>query len=95
MEPSGNPHNQYLMVTAQLGLAGLAVLAWLYLTYWRQAARLTAPFRQIARGVLLAMLLGNLFNSFMLDFTERMFFAWISGVLFAELSARLAEPNPE
>lgn len=92
---SSNPHNQYLMIAAQLGLVGLAALIWLYLTYWRQAARLTAPFRQIARGVLLAMLFGNLFNSFMVDFTERMFFAWISGVLFAELSARLAVPNTD
>ncbi|MFA7282368.1 MAG: O-antigen ligase family protein [Sterolibacterium sp.] len=91
---SSNPHNQYLMIAAQLGLAGLALLAWLYYTYWRQATPLTEPFGQIARGVLLAMLLGNLFNSFMADFTERMFFAWISGVLFAELSARRAPPGP-
>lgn len=91
MAPSSNPHNQYLMITVQLGLAGLAVLIWLYLTYWRQAARMSAPFRQMARAVLLAVLVGNLFNSFMLDFTERMFFAWISGVLFAELSASHAE----
>lgn len=92
---SSNPHNQYLMTAAQLGLAGLAVMAWLYFTCWRQAARLSEPFRQIARAVLLAFLLGNLFNSFMLDFTERMFFAWISGVLFAELSARQAWPKAE
>ncbi|MCX7179215.1 MAG: O-antigen ligase family protein [Proteobacteria bacterium] len=90
MAPSSNPHNQYLMIAVQLGLAGLAGLAWLYLVYWRQAARMDAPFQQIARAVLLAVLVGNLFNSFMLDFTERMFFAWISGVLFAELSAHPA-----
>ena len=87
MAPSNNPHNQYLLIASQLGVAGLAVLLWMYATYWRQASRLEPAFRQIARGVLLAMLVGNLFNSFMLDFTERMFFAWISGVLLAELSA--------
>lgn len=91
MASSNNPHNQYLLIAAQLGLAGLAALIWLYATYWRQAGRLEAPFRQMARGVLLAMLVGNLFNSFMLDYTERMFFAWISGVLLAELSAPRAE----
>jgi O-antigen ligase len=94
MATSSNPHNQYLMIAAQLGLAGLALLVWLYFIYWRQATHLSESFGQIARGVLLAMLLGNLFNSFMLDFTERMFFAWISGVLFAELSARRAPPDP-
>jgi len=87
MQPSNNPHNQYLLLMAQLGPAGLAVLLFLYAVFWRQAGKLASPFQQIARGVLLAILIGNLFNSFMLDFTERMFFAWISGVLFAELSA--------
>jgi len=91
MLPSNNPHNQYLLILAQLGPAGLGVLLLLYAVFWRQAGKLASPFQQIARGVLLAMLAGNLFNSFMLDFTERMFFAWISGVLFAELSARHAE----
>lgn len=95
MAPSTNPHNQYLLITVQLGLVGLAVLLGLYATYWRQAGRLTAPFLQIARGVLLAMLVGNLFNSFMLDFTERMFFAWISGVLFAESAARSAQAGAD
>ena len=83
-------HNQYLLSASQLGVLGLAVLIGLYAVYWRQAGRLEAPFLQIARGVLLALLIGNLFNSFMHDFTERMFFAWISGVLFAELAAHRA-----
>lgn len=93
MLPSNNPHNQYLLIMAQLGLLGLAALVFLYWSHWRQAARLTPPFEQIARGMLLAFLAGNLFNSFMLDSTERMFFAWISGVLFAELSANRADPS--
>lgn len=91
MLPSNNPHNQYLLITAQLGLVGLAALILLYWDYWRRATRFASPFEQIAHGVLLAFLAGNLFNSFMLDSTERMFFAWISGVLFAELSARRTE----
>lgn len=93
MLPSKNPHNQYLLTLAQLGVFGLAALLFLYGSYWRQAAGLSAPFGEIARGVLLAIVVGNLFNSFMLDFTERMFFAWVGGLLFAELSARCAEAN--
>jgi len=91
MRPSNNPHNQYLLIMAQLGPAGLAALLFLYVAFWRQAGKLAPPFQEVARGVLLAVLVGNLFNSFMLDFTERMFFAWIGGVLFAELSLRNAE----
>ena len=93
MLPSNNPHNQYLLIMAQLGMAGLVVLIFLYAVFWRQAGKLGAPFQQIARGVLLAFLVGNLFNSFMLDSTERMFFAWVCGVLFAELSVRHTEAS--
>lgn len=82
MAESNNPHNQYLLTTAQFGLPGLALLLLLYVTLWRSSARLPDNLRHIARGVLLAYLVGNLFNSFMLDFSERLFFAWICGVLF-------------
>lgn len=82
MVPSNNPHNQYLLTTAQFGLPGLALLLLLYSTLWRSSRQLPATLRHIARGVLLAYLVGNLFNSFMLDFSERLFFAWIFGVLF-------------
>lgn len=88
MAPSNNPHNQYLLIAAQLGLVGLVGLLWLYARVWRGAGRLDPPFREIARGLLLAIVIGNLFNSFMLDFTERTLFAWLSGVLFAGLSTR-------
>jgi len=86
MEPSNNPHNQYLLFAAQYGIFGLAALLGMFALYWRQAGRLAPPFQEIARAVLLAFIAGNLFNSFMLDFSERMFFAWISGVLLAGLS---------
>ncbi len=82
MAASNNPHNQYLLTTAQFGLPGLILLLLLYVTLWRSSARLPESLRHIARGVLLAYLIGNLFNSFMLDFSERLFFAWICGVLF-------------
>ena len=88
MAPSDNPHNQYLLITAQLGLVGLGFLIWVYALYWRAAGRLDPPFAELARGLLLAMIIGNLFNSFMLDFTERTMFAWLSGVLLAGVSAR-------
>jgi O-antigen ligase len=85
MAPSNNPHNQYLLTTAQYGLPGLALLLLLYFTHWRSSRALPETMRHVARGVLLAYLVGNLFNSFMLDFSERLFFAWISGVLFGAL----------
>jgi O-antigen ligase len=96
MARSNNPHNQYLLITAQLGLIGLLALLAFHVTHWRAAGRLSPAGREIARGVLLAYLAGNLFNSFMLDFSERLFFAWLAGVLLAELApaGALTKGNP-
>lgn len=83
MAPSNNPHNQYLLTTAQLGLLGLAWLLLLHATLWQAAVRLEAREKLILRGVLLAYLLGNLFNSFLFDASERLFFAWLTGLMLA------------
>jgi len=88
IKPSNNPHNQYLLITAQLGLMGLMLLLYLFWQHWRAAAWLPTVFEQdMARGVLLTIMSGSLLNSFLLDHAEGMFFAWMSGVLFAGLSA--------
>lgn len=85
--PSNNPHNQYLLITVQLGLVGLLLLLYLFVQQWRAAAWLPTTFEQdMARGVLLTIMSGSLMNSLLLDHTEAMFFAWMSGVLFAGLN---------
>lgn len=82
--PSNNPHNQYLLITVQLGLVGLLLLLYLFFQQWRTAAWLPTAFEQdMARGVLLTIMSGSLLNSLLLDHAEAMFFAWMSGVLFA------------
>ena len=82
-----NPHNLYLLVTAQLGLVGLALLAFLLIQQWRYAARLTIPYHTLlARAVVLTLVVGGLFNSMIIDHTESLFFAWCSGLLFAGLA---------
>ena len=82
--PSNNPHNQYLLMTAQLGIVGLGLMLYLFLQQWRTAVWLPSLFEQeMARGMLLTIMAGSLFNSLLLDHAEAMFFAWMSGVLFA------------
>ena len=82
--PSNNPHNQYLLITVQLGIVGLLLLLYLFVQQWRTAAWLPTAFEQdMARGVLLTIMSGSLLNSPLLDHAEAMFFAWMSGVLFA------------
>jgi O-antigen ligase len=82
--PSNNPHNQFLLIAAQLGLPGLAAFMFLLMAQWRTARNLPAEEeRLLARGVVLTMLVGSLFNSMLLDHTEGLFYAWFSGLLFA------------
>ncbi|MBX9849424.1 MAG: O-antigen ligase family protein [Rhodocyclaceae bacterium] len=88
LPPSNNPHNQYLLIAAQYGLIGLGVLFFFYFSCWRQALAQPQPFVVMAIGVLIAFLIGNLFNSFMLDLAERLMFVWAMGVLLSS-----APPN--
>ena len=82
--PSNNPHNQFLLLAAQLGLPGLAAFIYLLVTQWRTAATLSGEEeRLLARGLVLTMIAGSLFNSMMLDHAEGLFYAWFSGLLFA------------
>ncbi|MDB5809609.1 MAG: O-Antigen polymerase [Betaproteobacteria bacterium] len=81
-----NPHNEYLLITAQIGLVGLACLIYLFYMQWRYASRLPAFYRDMARGLVLVFAIGCLFNSLLLDHTEGLFFAWATGLLFGELS---------
>ncbi len=82
--PSNNPHNQFLLIAAQLGLPGLAAFIYLLVTQWRTASTLSAEEERLfARGLVLTMIAGSLFNSMMLDHAEGLFFAWLSGLLFA------------
>lgn len=82
--PSNNPHNQFLLITAQLGLPGLVAFIYLLLAQWRTARNLsTEEERLLARGIVLTLIVGSLFNSMLLDHAEGLFYAWFSGLLFA------------
>jgi O-antigen ligase len=79
-----NPHNDYLYVGVQLGVPGMLLMLVLYGTAWHSARRLPSRLeRDLARGVVLTMAIGGLFNSVLLDHTEGLLFAWAVAVLFA------------
>jgi O-antigen ligase len=84
MDASENPHNEYLMVTVQLGLVGLSLMLWLFLVQWRKAALLPGGFeRSAARGLVLLILSASLVTSTLIDHTEGLFYVWMSALLFA------------
>lgn len=80
---SNNPHSQYLLTAAQLGVAGLAALLAMFALMWRQAARLEPHAALAARGLVLTIAVGCLLNSLLIDHAEGLLFAWMAGVLFA------------
>jgi O-antigen ligase len=80
-----NPHNEFLLITAQLGLVGLAALLWLFWRQWRLAAVDTSLESELARGLVVTMVIGCLLNSLLLDHTEGLLYAWLTGVLYGGL----------
>ncbi len=86
--PSRNPHNEYLHLMVQIGLVGLAALLYLFVTHWRLAPGLASPLEfRLARALVLMMAVGCLFNSWLMDHTEGLFYAWLTGLLFAGLKS--------
>jgi len=89
--PSRNPHNEYLHVTVQLGLAGLLLMLHLFWQQWRTSHRLaSASEGHLARALVLVMMTGCLFNSMLTDHGEGLLFAWLTGVLYGGLQMRPA-----
>jgi len=87
--PTRNPHNEYLHMLVQLGVVGLAALLYLFWTHWRLAPMLATPLsRHLARGLILTIAVGCLFNSWLMDHTEGLLYAWLTGLLFAEQRPR-------
>jgi O-antigen ligase len=81
-----NPHNEYLMVTAQLGLAGLMLLLALFALQWRVAAQLPSMREQVlARGMVLSIMTASAVSSTLIDHAEGWFYVWMSALLFANL----------
>ncbi len=88
MTPTDNPHNEYLNILVQLGITGLVMLLALFWVPWRTAPQLpTTHEQQLARGLVLTIAAGCIFNSLLIDHTERLLFAWGLGVLFAGLQS--------
>jgi O-antigen ligase len=86
MAATQNPHNEFLLVMAQLGIAGLLALLWLFWRQWRLAARLDTPLEsELARGLIITMVIGCMLNSLLLDHTEGLLYAWLTGVLYGGL----------
>jgi hypothetical protein len=85
---TSDPHNEYLHLATQLGIPGAAFFGLLLGVQWFAAARLCPPERHVARGVVLTIGVGSLFNSLILSITGGLIYSYFSAIAFAELSRR-------
>ena len=79
-----HPHNQYLLTGAELGMVGLLALFAMFGMLWRRFRQVVGNLHaELGQGVVLVMAIGCIFNSFFVDHTEGLFFAWVISAAFA------------
>lgn len=82
-ELTGNPHDEYIHMTVQFGLVGLALLLLMFVAIWFYSFRLEPEMRHLAQGILLAIIIGSIGNSWLMDTTQGHLFVYIIAVAFA------------
>ena len=81
---TANPHSQFLLTTQELGSVGLIVLILMWLVTWKNSYHLESGDGGILlRGLILAMVIGSLFNSLLLDAGEGKFYCLLVGVFLS------------
>jgi O-antigen ligase len=86
-----NPHNQYLLIMAQVGVVGLCLLLWLFVQQWLSSLGFAdGGDRLLAQGLVITMVVGCLFNSLLIDHTEKLLYCWMSGLYFSGAAPRSA-----
>lgn len=93
MIESVNPHNQYILFLVETGLVGLSAFLYFNVMCWNYAGTLSIFWKHATRIVLLSYGVANLFNSFLFDFSESLFFSAFMALAFSELLQKKNEVN--
>jgi O-antigen ligase len=80
-----NPHNEYLNIAVQFGLVGVVVLLALFFVHWRQSFHLIGIRRRFAQAVLTTIVVGSVFNSWLMDVSQGCFYVFFTALLLANL----------
>jgi O-antigen ligase len=80
-KPADDPHNQYLFVTAENGLIGLATFLFMLGTMVRSCLKSGSIYGKMAAGCLLAWCVTSLFSGHFRTFPEGHLIAFIVGIL--------------
>jgi O-antigen ligase len=76
-----NPHNEYLLMGAELGVPGILLFVNLLVQIARYGIRLEPRSRQLLLAWLATFAMGSFANSLLIDFTEGHLFVLLSGIL--------------
>jgi O-antigen ligase len=80
-QSTDNPHNEYFLLAVQTGLVGLCLFIGLLVTQFITSFKLQTPRRYLLQGVVVAMAVGCLMNSFLFDSHPGHFYAIVSAIL--------------
>lgn len=93
IEPTSNPHNEYINIFLQLGIIGLGAFLGLLWAMLRYSVFLPAPERWLAQGIVAAIGVGCFANSWLMDFTSGYFFVALTAGCFGALPVKTI-PSP-
>lgn len=84
---TGNPHNEFFMISIQLGFLGLLVYLGFLASQYYYSKKLPNTEKWLAQGLLLSLIVTSLFNSPLMDHTEGHWFTTMIALCFASLNA--------
>ncbi len=85
MDRTANPHNDYLFITVQFGLAGLLIFLAFFIFQWREASRIQdIQTMLLCRGFVLTIVVSCMVSSSIQDSAEGWFFAFMSAFFFSQ-----------
>ncbi len=89
-----NPHNEFLMVSVQLGVVGLLIYLGFLASQYFLSKKLADQEKYVAQGLLLTLIITSLFNTPIMDHAEGHWFLMMIALCYASLSTGLnAEIN--
>lgn len=91
MHPTDNPHNQYLFVTTQLGIIGLASLLAIFVTQIVQAGRSADGWQRLRLAFPIFFLVIMLTESYLRTSSSGFFFSLVSAILYKRHQVRESE----
>ena len=88
IDPTDNPHNEYLLIGVQLGVLGILAFLGLFAAAWYTSLRQPPDSRRIVQGIIISMMTGCLMNSFLFDSHQGHYFAFLTALLCVPSTAQ-------